>query len=398
MNTYGAPIRYEVTIEPTQKNWLFPLEMPALVPEDAYLTTDFQLKTKLPLRERNRYTLVTYTHFRIATPDPAELQRALQLPYGHHGKTQELARTWRRETRSPGQIIDRALQWFRNENFYYTLTPPLLGEDSVDEFLFSTRKGFCEHYAAAFVILMRAAGIPARVVTGYLGGEMNPVGNYLIVRQRDAHAWAEVWLGEEGWKRVDPTAAVSPERVSNGIENALPDSLITIPLGLEDSVLARSVWEYFKNTWDAFNYQWNQWVLGYGQQRQLQFLSQFGMGDLDWRGMTIGLIMATGFIIIGIGYWLFRQSIPATDPARRVYDRFCAKLAGQGMARSLSEGPVDFACRVRSHRPDLARDVNRITSLYVDIRYGSQRGGLKILKQEVRRFNARRNRALRGNL
>ena len=388
MNSYGTPLRYEITMEPTGKHWLFPLEMPAYIPEDSYLSADFQLKTKLPLRERNRYTLISYTNFRIGTDHPAELQRALQLPAGKHKKTLELARTWRQESNTPGQIIDRTLQWFSREKFYYTLTPPLIGGDSVDEFLFSTRQGFCEHYASAFVTLMRAAGIPARVVTGYLGGELNPVGDYLIVRQRDAHAWAEVWLGEEGWRRIDPTAAVSPARISEGIESALPDSIIDIPLGLENNVIARDLWQRFNNIRDAINYRWNEWVVGYGHRRQIQFLGQFGMGEADWRGMTVGLMAATAVIVLCIAVRLFGQRSTSADPAGRAYDQFCNKLARQGMVRHLSEGPVDFARRVSISRADLDQDVNRITSLYVDIRYGSQAHGLKSLQQQIRKFRA----------
>jgi transglutaminase-like putative cysteine protease len=225
INTFGQASRYEITMEPTNKHWLFALEIPRDAPEQSYLTQDLQLKTRSPVRERKRYTLTSYTHFQIGINHPAELLRALQLPKGRHRKTVQLAHKWRQESNTPGEIIERALDWFRNDDFYYTLTPPLLRGDSVDEFLFSTKQGFCEHYAAAFVILMRAAGIPARVVTGYLGGEFNPIGDYIIIRQRDAHAWAEVWIGEEGWQRIDPTAAVSPTRINEGIENAIPDSV-----------------------------------------------------------------------------------------------------------------------------------------------------------------------------
>jgi transglutaminase-like putative cysteine protease len=390
INTFGQPVRYEITLEPTNKYWLFALEIPTYIPEQSYLTYDLQLKTKLPVRVRKQYTLVSYTNFLIGTGHPAELQRALQLPEGHHNKTIQLARAWRQESNSPGEIIGRALHWFKNDNFYYTQTPPPLHRDSVDEFLFSTKQGFCEHYAMAFVVLMRAAGIPARVVTGYQGGEFNPVGNYLIVRQRDAHAWAEVWLGKEGWQRVDPTAAVSPARIDQGIDNALPNSIFDIPLGLESSIIARDLWQRFQNTWDAINYQWNQWILSYGPKRQTQFLSQFGLGRPDWRGMTMGLMVMVGLIIVCMAIWLFRQQPLATDPARRAYEQFCNKLARQGMVRGMSEGPVDFAQRSSTRRADLAREINRITTLYIEIRYGSQTDRLKSLKYLIRKFDTGR--------
>ena len=387
INTFGQPVRYEITLEPTNKHWLFALEIPAYIPDESYLTYDFQLKAKSPVRVRKQYTLVSYTSFLMASGPPAELQRALQLPEGHHNKTLQLARTWRQESNSPGEIIGRALHWFKNDNFYYTQRPPPLQRDSVDEFLFSTKQGFCEHYAAAFVILMRAAGIPARVVTGYQGGEFNPVGNYLIVRQRDAHAWAEVWLGEDGWQRIDPTAAVSPARIDAGIDNALPNSIIDIPLGLENSIIARNLWQRFQNAWDAINFQWNQWILGYGPKRQTRFLSQFGLGGIDWRGMTMGLMVMIGLIIVCMAIWLFRRQPYAIDPARRSYEQFCNKLARQGMVRGVSEGPVDFALRASNRHADLTKDINQITTLYVEIRYGSHSDRLKLLTHLIRKFD-----------
>jgi hypothetical protein len=377
-------------LEPTNKHWLFALEIPTYIPEQSYLTHDLQLKAKLPVRTRKQYTLVSYPNFLIKTDNPTELQRALQLPEGHHNKTLQLAHTWRQDSNSPREIIGHALDWFKNDNFYYTLTPPPLQRDSVDEFLFSTKRGFCEHYAAAFVILMRAAGIPARVVTGYQGGEFNPVGNYLIVRQRDAHAWAEVWLSEDGWQRVDPTAAVSPSRIDEGIDNALPNSIIDIPLGLENSIIARNLWQRFKNTWDAINYQWNHWILGYGPKRQIQFLSRFGLEKLDWQGMTMGLMVMVSLIIICMAFWLFRQQPLTTDPARMAYEKFCNKLARQGIVREMSEGPVDFAQRASMRRADLAGEIDRITALYVEIRYGSQIDRLKLLTYLIRKFDTGR--------
>ncbi|MEE8321025.1 MAG: DUF3488 and transglutaminase-like domain-containing protein [Gammaproteobacteria bacterium] len=390
IKTFGQASRYEITMEPTNKHWLFALEIPKGAPEQSYLTQDLQLKTRSPVRERKRYTLTSYTHFQIGINHPSELIRALQLPESRHRKTVQLAREWRQESNTPGEIIKRALHWFSNDDFYYTLTPPLLGGDSVDEFLFSTKQGFCEHYAAAFVILMRAAGIPARVVTGYLGGEFNPVGDYIIVRQREAHAWTEVWIGEEGWRRIDPTAAVSPTRISEGIENALPDSVIDIPFGLGEITIARDLWLRLQNTMDAINYQWNQWILGYGPKRQVQFLGQFGMEKIDWRGMTMGLMFMIVLNILCIMVWLFRQTSLSADPSRNAYDQFCKKLAKQGIVRRMSEGPIDFARRASLRRTDLAGDINRITALYVDIRYGSQLNGLKTLKQHIRIFDVGR--------
>ena len=213
---------------------------------------------------------------------------------------------------------------FNRQDFYYTLTPPLLLEDNVDQFLFDTKQGFCEHYAASFVILMRAAGVPARVVTGYQGGEMNPVGNYMVVRQRDAHAWSEVWFEDQGWVRIDPTAAVAPERIRDGIDNALPDSIVEIPLGIQNEI-ALGIWRRFKYRIDALNNRWNQWVLGYDNNRQSLFLSKIGFGDMDWRGMTTSLFILVSAFLVIVAWMLFKPGADGSDKARLVYDRFCKK-------------------------------------------------------------------------
>ncbi|MBM2830106.1 MAG: transglutaminase protein [Gammaproteobacteria bacterium] len=386
LETGGPSVRYTVTMEPNNQRWLFALEMPNQVPEQGYITSDFQLLTREPVRQRIRYDLSSSPEYLIRNSGSAELERALQLPAGYHSKTIALAQSWREEGDNPAQIIDRALRWFSEDEFYYTLTPPLLAQDNVDEFLFNTKQGFCEHYAGAFVILMRAAEIPARVVTGYQGGNYNPVGDYLIVGQQDAHAWAEVWLDERGWVRVDPTSAVSPARVLEGIESALPDAIVDIPLVFSQNPLSRDLWERLRNSWDAINNQWNQWVISYGPQRQSQFLSQFGMGDIDWKAMTAVLSIAISIFLSIIAIWLLRQNMPNRDQARTLYDEFCRKLARRGILRLHSEGPLDFARRVAGRSEDLSAPVNEITRLYISVRYGTQQEYLEQLKARVKDF------------
>jgi len=255
---------------------------------------------------------------------------------------------------------------FRREKFFYTLTPPLLaGANVVDGFLFNSRRGFCEHYAASFVFLMRAAGVPARVVTGYQGGEANPLGNYLIVRQSDAHAWAEIWLDGQGWVRVDPTAAVSPLRVESGLAAALP----------EGELLARidSAWlMQLRMTWDTLNNHWNQWVLGYGQERQYDFLSRLGLEMATWKGLIVGLVAGVGILLLAIAGFMLGQRKPGTDPVTALYLRFCNKLARAGLARRPNEGPADYSRRVAAMRPDLAQSVTSISALYIALRYRSR--------------------------
>jgi transglutaminase-like putative cysteine protease len=381
----GSPLHYTVTLEPTNQHWLFALEMPEQPPAQGYISSDYQLYAREPVQERMRYELSSRIDYQLDTSSPAELQRALQLPDAHP-RAIAMGRSWRETGAEPAAIVQNALRMFNQEKFYYTLTPPLITGDNVDEFLFGTRQGFCEHYSGAFVVLMRAAGIPARVVTGYQGGEFNPVGNYLIIYQRDAHAWAEVWLGKRGWVRVDPTSAVAPERVQEGIRDALPETIRGIAGVFGGESLSRNLWQNLRHNWDAANNQWNQWVISYGPQRQTLFLEQFGLGDADFRILTLILVVIVGVLLIALAFWLMRAYTPVRDPARQLYDRFCRKLARIGMRRLPSEGPLDFARRAGKRYKTLCEEIDEITRLYILSRYASQNRQLAALRQRVRKF------------
>jgi hypothetical protein len=274
----------------------------------------------------------------------------------------------------------------RNEKFYYTLTPPLLGEHSVDEFLFDVRSGFCEIYASSFAVLMRAAGIPARIVTGYQGGEINPFGKYLIVRQADAHAWTEVWLAGEGWVRVDPTAAVSPLRIQSGIAAAVPRT-DPLPLFVRDYPWLRQL----QFTWDSLANDWNQWVLGYNPERQRWMLSRVGIDEATWRTLAIVLVAATAVIMLALVPLMLRTlKARVNDPVKRAYLRFCGKLGRKGLPRQPAEGPSAYAARLSRLRPDLAPKVGAITRLYVALRYGTgaNAAAVREFEQQVRQFSA----------
>ena len=212
------PFPTSLTPEPANKPWLPALDLPAQIPPGTRLRSGLVLETAVPVRGRLSLELSAHTRYRMLSWPENERRAGLQRPESISTRVQDLAARWRRAARSDADVVRAALAHFRTEKFFYTLEPPALDDDPVDEFLFETRRGFCEHYAAAFVTLMRSAGIPARVVTGYQGGEYNPAGNYLIVRQLDAHAWAEVWLPGQGWARVDPTAAIAPERIEYGTD------------------------------------------------------------------------------------------------------------------------------------------------------------------------------------
>lgn len=381
------PIRYTVTLEPTDKNWLFALELPQVPTADSNLSHDMQLRTRRPVITRTRYEMTSYPDYLLLSEDRTELQNALQLPGNYHQRAIALAKSWRAEGLNDREMIGRAMRYFHDEKFYYTLTPPILPDDTVDDFLFDTRQGFCEHYAAAFTVLMRGAGIPARVVTGYQGGTVNTVGNYLVVNQRDAHAWSEVWLGDtEGWVRVDPTSAVSPSRVSEGIQSAIPQTLINVPLGIYNNAFTRNVWERFSNTFDAINNRWNQWVLGYDRNRQRLLLGRIGLGELNRDELMVGMIVVIVLCLSLLAYGLFSRIHKNEDQARYWYNRFRKRLQRAGIPILAHEGPQDLAYRACRRRADLAEAINSISDCYIEVRYANQAERLEELKTLVRSF------------
>jgi transglutaminase-like putative cysteine protease len=370
VHALGPPIEYEVTLEPHDNRWLFALDMAGSVPAIGQVTHDFQLLANKPVKNTIRYALKSYPQYRIGTLlSTRQHHRALQLPPRLNPQTRQLAASWRAKGLSDSEIITQALTMFRTEPFIYTLQPPMLGTNAVDDFLFKTRRGFCEHYASAMAFLMRAAGIPTRIVIGYQGGELNPLGEYMLVRQSDAHAWVEIWQPGKGWQRVDPTGAVAPERVEIGIDAAIPaEERLQSLLGTNNAYM-----HSLRLLWDGINFQWNQWVVGYDFQRQQRFLSALGFDNVSWQKLAIGLFIGLGMVILFIAIFIIhQQTLHVEDPVVKKYRKFCAKLARIGITRHANEGPVAFACRVENQRPDLAPQVRLITDLYVGLRYQSQ--------------------------
>ena len=391
----GQPVSYAITLEPHRQRWLFLLGLPKKLPEEvaSQLGPDLQWQAQSPITQRLRYAIDADLDYRLDAEglSTARRSRTLALPEGNP-QARELAKIWRarhntainRTLKNDRALVDQALAYFRSEPFFYTLNPPLLGENSIDDFLFRSRRGFCEHYASTFVFLMRAAGIPARVVTGYQGGERNPLGNYWIVRQRDAHAWAEVWLIGEGWTRIDPTAAVAPNRVELGLDAALPASERRTGLMTLDTNWLMPL----RLSWDLLNNQWNQWVLGYNQERQRELLSHLNPFLSTWQGMAWGLAAAgSGLLLLMAVLVLPRLTKSKTDPASRIYARFCLQLARCGIERGNAEGPADFAERAAAQRPELAEAIQEITRLYLALRYGHAKTDQLIeLKRRVGKF------------
>jgi hypothetical protein len=271
----------------------------------------------------------------------------------------------------------------------------VLGDDPVDEFLFSTRRGFCGHFASAFVTLMRTAGVPSRVVAGYLGGEYDPAGDYWIVRQEDAHAWAEIWTPSRGWVRIDPTAAVAPERLEFGIDGVRTLALRGVQLGrlpadavrkLIELGWLRSSWQYTRLYWDAANLSWHRWVVDYDRQRQQQLLHGLRLPSLAWHSMLVILLLVTLCALLALGAMTRRPSRP--DSAQRVYRRFCRKLERIHLRRAPAEGALAFSRRVAVARPDLKPALDDITGLYLQLRYAdlSAAVGMRAFRRAVRQF------------
>jgi len=375
----GRRISYTVTLEASDLPRLFALDLPASLPRAGgatdggaattpnsflALTRDQQLLMRAPVTQPVRYTLQSILRDAYPATSMSEARANARMPAGNP-RSIEFARALREEVADDAAFIAAVLAHFRNEPFVYTLAPPLYEGEPVDQFLFDGRRGFCEHYASSFVVLLRAAGIPARVVTGYQGGEMNPTGGYMIVRQSDAHAWAEALVGGQ-WKRFDPTAAVAPSRVERGLSGALPDSDV-LPL------LARLDGGWLKDlglAWDAANHVWRRHVVDFNYQRQRSL----------WRDMYLDNFMPwqiVGGIAIAIAAWAVVVLAWLAVRRRRqeralvLWEDVCRRLARAGLPRAPHEGPLAFAQRASIRWPQFAIAFAAIGEAYATLRYGN---------------------------
>ncbi|MCC6212069.1 MAG: DUF3488 domain-containing transglutaminase family protein [Burkholderiales bacterium] len=372
----GAKVEYSVLLEPHNRHWLFALESAALLPPRSRYLEDGQIVTLAPIRARMRYDMVSRVE---ADPAPENdrrfLRRALRLPEGFNPRARALAEGWSRSGASDAQVLERAIEYFGRERLQYTTEPRLLGRDSVDEFLFETREGFCEHFSSAFVFLMRAAGVPARVVTGYQGGDLNPVDQRFTVRQSDAHAWAEVFLAARGWTRIDPTALSVPRRLDEGLARAI-STADALPLLLRPEMAwLRSV----RYNWEALTHQWNLLVLGYNPERQRELMSWFGMRDAGWLELASTLLAVLGGFMLALAAWMLLR-LARPDPVQAAWSRFCRKLGAQGVPRAPHEGPRDYAERAARDLPWARDPIERIAALYIALRYGGSRSSESVMR------------------
>lgn len=391
----GESVHYTLLMEPQKQNWVFGLDMPESFDASLRRNSTFQLLTNKRPADRAEYKLVSRPNYNTGPISATEYQQNLQLPKAATEKQQALINKLQGFDGRPEQFIQNLLNHFKEEKFYYTLTPPLMPDEPIDTFLFETRSGFCSHYATAFVYLLRIAKIPARVVGGYQGGEINEVGGFLEVRQADAHAWAEAWLEKKGWVGFDPTAAVAPERIERGVNVDLQVSSGAVNFGpLVNESAALNWLKRSRQLWQSIDYNWQRWVINYSGANQMRFLQSLGIDGIaalaKW--LVGGLIMAT----LPLAWWLLKQPKKPADKTLVIYRRFCNKLAKAGAVIRRGEGAKDFAERVKKQRPELAAQIEQITALFIRLRYQADAtaADLRRLKMLVDAFSA--GKAMQG--
>lgn len=374
----GEAIGYEVTMEPSRRPWLVLLEAATEAPQiprgRAFMTPDLQWLSTRPVTELMRFRTSSHLTFRHgpreATPT---LQTQVQLPRGFNPRTHELARAMRQEHGAGPDAIPRlvsaALQRLRTGGYAYTLDPGVYGQHTADEFWFDRKEGFCEHIASSFVILMRATGVPARVVTGYLGGEFNALDGYWVVRQADAHAWAEVWMPGEGWVRIDPTGVVAPARLGSLTRLEAPQGAIAGAIRNINPTLAATL----RNLWGAVNNRWNQWVLDYTQERQMDFLRNIGFRSPSWSDLAVALGMVTAIAGLGGALWMLWDK-HRQDPWLRLLMRARQRLVRLGLPEDVRPTPRGLAQSALRHwgDTDFTRDLAQWLLMLERQRYSGQ--------------------------
>ncbi len=390
----GRAYRYHVALEPSHLRWWFALDTPVQSPDaGVVLTRDYELLAGRPVSDPTSFEGLSDTGAREDSPlSQWERLEDTALPRGRNPRALELARALRTRAGGDVALVAAVLEFLRTGGFVYSLEPEVLGAEQVDDFLFRTRTGFCGHYASAFVVLLRAAGVPARVVTGYLGGEWNPTGGYLVVRQSDAHAWAEAWLEGRGWTRIDPTAVVEPERLQRGAFDLLPEAM-----SASTRLLRASPWlVHLLQRWDAANAWWNDRVVKFNYATQIDVLERLGVRSPD--ALTLGWAFALALLgWLALIAWHMRGAARATRPdaLAQAYARLCRKLARTGLVRAAHQGPLAYGEALRAGHPALAPGAYGLLERYAQLRYGapdpaSRARDIEAFRRAVARLSLRR--------
>ena len=366
----GESYSYQVTLEPNQHHVLIALEMPQATPQDlpdSYVTSDYQLIEPAPSDRALSYRLQSYPHYRsVDALSAAARQLDLQLPPDRNPRSVALAHSLRASAGSDAGFVAAVLDYLRHGGFSYSLEPPLLDLDSVDDLLFRTREGFCGHYASAFTMLMRAGGVPARVVTGYLGGRWNRYGGYLFITQSDAHAWGEVWLEDRGWVRVDPTAVVAPGRLTEGLDQLLPG------VGAHRNWLMSADWiANALQAWQGMNAWWQDKFIGFSLARQLALLERLGFRQQDLRAFALLLAGGAGIWLVLVAWGMRpRARAAAGDGLSRSWRLLERKLRHADAPRAAHECASAYAARVGARHPEYSSMLGALARRYARLRYG----------------------------
>jgi transglutaminase-like putative cysteine protease len=374
---------YTVQLEPNERRWLFALDYPTQAPQNTRISMDYQLLRRQPVLQLLQYQMSSNSNH-VDTPELNLTMTtiALDLPEGFNPETREMMTRWRTETPDDRELIQRVLNHFNQQEFHYSLEAPLLGQNAIDEFLFDSRTGYCEHYASAFAVMMRMANIPTRVVTGYLGGWYSDLGSYMLIRQSDAHAWTEVWLPDNGWTRIDPTSAVSPLRVQQGSLGALSD-----PRHMLDFDWVRNV----RNGFDLLEQRWNDWVVEYGAKQQSRLFSAFGLDQLSPAGLVAALSVILGIIALFLLPVILRTAGPEKkDPIKQAWQKFLNRLKKAGFVHSPSDGAMELATAASIHLPADSVDIFHIAELYNLHRYSPEPPDLDQIQLAVREFRPKK--------
>jgi transglutaminase-like putative cysteine protease len=393
----ATTIRQRITIAPHGAHWMFALDRPFEITPGAMLAQGDYLWSVQSIRKARQYEVVSSYGPGHNELTPQERREALDLPSSISPDARQLAQSWATQNSNPRATINSALHFFQTQGFSYSLSPGEYNKNDLDEFLFHRRVGFCEHYAASFATLMRLAGIPARVVVGYLGGEYNDLGRFFLVRQSDAHAWCEVWLPETGWTRVDPTSAVAPGRVSLDLNSFLErDTAVAQTAGRRNAILAHlarlPILTNIRFAWQTLNYEWDTRLLAFDADVQDVFLTSIGVAKRGPFLLIIGILMvALAFLVIYFA-WMKLRSRPRVDRAKMLYEHFCQKLTRLGIRRDPWEGPSDFARRASEILPNESQRIQQIADTYVELRYAPTPDNiLDRFAKEVSAFAAGRN-------
>ena len=386
----AAPITYTITLEPHNNLWLFALDQPGLIPDIALLSTEMLLIARKPVNHLTRYELTSYLDYSLPWNDQLQPERYLHVPAEAAPRARQYIKELQQQYPDKADVVNAVLQRFGNKQYFYTRQPPQLFDDPTDEFLFDSKRGYCEHYASSFTVLMRLAGIPARVVTGYQGGEMNPLSNYMIVRQSDAHAWSEIYLANRGWLRIDPTAVIP----AGNVENASDVIRFRSEL-LESRNLSAQNWftasaRQLQFAWDMVNNRWNQWVIGYSNQKQKSLFKAIGIPEITWRGLSYVLFTTLSIFTLIIAASIFQAQRIRKNAIEKIYQQFLRKLQPLRIEKAPAEGALNFSQRVARQYPDQTSELMTIAMLYNQIRYADAKPDtVDALRNAVTSFRVR---------